>query len=386
VATKLKNRGKGRIGDTITATNGQTMTIIGYRGSADIDVQFSDGTIVEHRTISAFNKGTIRNPNSKVNSLKFVTNKIGETSKTTNGQLMTIVGYRNSQDIDIQFSDGTVVYNKIYHNFVKGKVINPNDTYSAKRIGETSKATNGQLMTIIEYNNAENITIQFDDGTIVKHRSYRRFKDGRIKNPSKSGFDYELATRLGATVTATNGQTMKIIGYRNWGDIDVQFEDGTIVKHKPYTRFKQGRIGNPNKPAPKSIIQDKPGEKAVSNKGDEMEIIGYRGCHDIDVQFSDGTVVYNKRYHDFINGTLRNPNKHYTSKRALTNRIGETNKARNGEEMKIIAYRNNQSIDIQFSDGTIIHNRTYSAFKQGSIKKKETTGRNLKEFKEQLEK
>ena len=37
-----------------------------------------------------------------------------------------------------------------------------------------------------------------------------------------------------------NGQTARIIEYRNSQDIDVQFEDGSIVEHVQYTSLKLG--------------------------------------------------------------------------------------------------------------------------------------------------
>lgn len=42
--------------------NGERMTIVRYGGARDIDVQFDDGTILEHRTYGDFKKGNIRNP------------------------------------------------------------------------------------------------------------------------------------------------------------------------------------------------------------------------------------------------------------------------------------------------------------------------------------
>lgn len=42
--------------------NGERMTIVRYGGTRDIDVQFDDGTVVEHREYSAFKKGQIKNP------------------------------------------------------------------------------------------------------------------------------------------------------------------------------------------------------------------------------------------------------------------------------------------------------------------------------------
>ena len=39
---------------------------------------------------------------------------------------MTIIKYRKSEDIDIQFEDETIVKNKTYNNFKKGNIKNPN--------------------------------------------------------------------------------------------------------------------------------------------------------------------------------------------------------------------------------------------------------------------
>lgn len=51
---------------------------------------------------------------------------IGETNVAKNGLKMTIIAYRKYNDIDIQFEDGTNVYNKTYINFKKGEIRMPN--------------------------------------------------------------------------------------------------------------------------------------------------------------------------------------------------------------------------------------------------------------------
>lgn len=43
-----------------------------------------------------------------------------------------------------------------------------------------------------------------------------------------------------------NGQCAKIVKYRNSGDIDILFEDGTLVEHRTLNRFLKGQIENPN--------------------------------------------------------------------------------------------------------------------------------------------
>lgn len=47
--------------------------------------------------------------------------------------------------------------------------------------------------------------------------------------------------------TMKNGQLAWIKDYKNKSDVTVEFEDGTVVYHKQYSRFVLGRILNPNK-------------------------------------------------------------------------------------------------------------------------------------------
>lgn len=51
-----------RTGEVGFNNNGERMTIVRYGGNADIDVQFDDGTIVEHREYGNFKKGNVKNP------------------------------------------------------------------------------------------------------------------------------------------------------------------------------------------------------------------------------------------------------------------------------------------------------------------------------------
>lgn len=52
--------------------------------------------------------------------------------------------------------------------------------------------------------------------------------------------------RIGETRIMNCGMKATIIKYRTCLDIDIQFEDGTIVKHRTYDNFKKGTISNPN--------------------------------------------------------------------------------------------------------------------------------------------
>jgi hypothetical protein len=214
------------------------MKVIRYRASDDIDVQFEDGTIVENKTYNNFKRGKIRNPSSK----HPVSDKKGESVRANNGQLMTVINYRNALDIDVQFEDGTIVKHKTYHNFKRGSVDNPSIRKTV--IGDTIIASNGQSMTLIGYRNCRDIDVQFEDGTIVEHTKLNCFKKGLIRNPSLS--DAQHNEKLGETLKALNGQSMKIIGYNKSDDIDIEFEDGTVVRNRCYNNFRSGEVRNPN--------------------------------------------------------------------------------------------------------------------------------------------
>ena len=54
-------------------------------------------------------------------------------------------------------------------------------------------------------------------------------------------------------------------------------------------------------------IKDRTGEVGVNNDGEEMRIIRYGGANDIDVRFEDGTVVEHKAYYNFLKGKIKNP-------------------------------------------------------------------------------
>ena len=52
------------------------------------------------------------------------------------------------------------------------------------RVGETITASNGQKMTVIEDFGCNNLTVQFEDGTVRENIRYSNFKQGRVKNTS----------------------------------------------------------------------------------------------------------------------------------------------------------------------------------------------------------
>ena len=226
-----------RIGETSLSHYGQMMTLIEYRNSNDVDVQFEDGAIVQHKKYNKFKTGYIRNPNLHNDKPE---DRIGESIIANCGMRMTIVGYRRANDLDVQFDDGTIITNKAYNAFIKGQIQNPN-IMKTKRIGETNTATNGMKMTIIGYRNADDIDVQFEDGVIVEHSSYGCFKKHDVANPNCNGNDFHYY-KEGEEHLANCGIKMKIIKYHSNKDIDVKFETGFVRKRTRYYKITHGTV------------------------------------------------------------------------------------------------------------------------------------------------
>lgn len=312
--------------------------------------------------------------------------RIGETSIASNGQKMTIIEYRNCYDIAVQFEDGTIVKHKSYYNFIKGHIQNPNKKYFKllkDRTGETVKAKNGQLMTIIEYPNNRNITVQFEDGTIVKNCLYGNFKKGLILNPNSTYYDKKkkengnlwINKRFQDNVT---NEWYTIIKYASSNDVTIQFDNGEIREKLNLYKVKRGQVNHiPQEQSSKKFrktITDKfahkrIGETSINCQGKKMTIVAYEDARDLTIQFEDGKVLEHVQYSPFKSGLIRHPKIPYvySNEKNASKYIGKETINNIGLKMKIIGYRNTHDIDVQFEDGIVIEHHDYYSFKKGSI-------------------
>ena len=109
--------------------------------------------------------------------------RLGETRMMCCDMEATIIRYGKYSDIDIRFEDGKVVVHKKYNQFKKGEIANPNMKASAEnRLGETRMMNCGMKATIIRYGGCNDIDVRFEGGTVVKDRQYKDFKKGKIAN------------------------------------------------------------------------------------------------------------------------------------------------------------------------------------------------------------
>lgn len=267
VAQNLRNQ--ERVGECSQAACGCKMRIKAYFSSQDIEIEFDDGEIVTEKTYRAFQQGKVGHPGCAARK------RIGQTNHNNQNQRMTVVAYRNASDIDIQFDDGKLMEHTQWQRFINGTIKHPDIPIhtTEKRIGLQSCSKDGVSMTIVEYVDVKNMTVQFVDGETRK-TNWEAWNRGRIlryppikiqpePKPVKSKRQpkpikpkgeqcaNKQSERIGSTMMANCGQKMTIIRYANRRDIDVMFEDGTIVCNREYNKFICGGIHNPNLPQKK---------------------------------------------------------------------------------------------------------------------------------------
>ena len=223
------------------------------------------------------------------------------------GREAEIVEYRQHGDIDVKFiEDDVIVQHTRYSEFCSGNIAFPGQrnayrhedktaAHRSQRLGERRIMNNGHECEIIEYHNSKRITVKFlIDGTVVTNRRYQCFIRGGIKKPKTN-------ERVGLTNVMNNSQKCTVIRYATCNNIDVQFEDGTIIKNTKFKSFMKGSIANPN-------YKKHIGFTKVMNNGMSATVIGQNGCEDLTILFADGTVVEHVRSCHFLRGKDSNPN------------------------------------------------------------------------------
>lgn len=236
------------------------------------------------------------------------------------------------------------------------------------RTGEISTASNGMTIKIIKCRNNHDLDIQFEDGAVTEHKSYDAFLRGKVRHPGASSY---TSWRVGEVRTANNGQKITILRYRDATDIDVQFEDGTVVEHKSYGAFKRGQVVNPNIQYANGATSnhDKVGETRVAKNGQQMTIIAYRRYADIDVQFEDGVIIRSIGYNAFRRGEVRNPGVYEVHRAArIQSILSKDYIMHNGLHLTVTAYNHSKSVNIRFETGFSRKDVSFDAVKDGMVK------------------
>lgn len=320
------------------------------------------------------------------------TNRIGERALMKCGEYATITAYRNANDIDVCFDDGTVRIGCQYYNFTVGHIAKINGKRSSidrvkalseKRTGDRRLMKCGEYATIVAYRGATDIDVRFDDGTTRTNCRYESFCRGGISKIQGNSWYLEKVTlkhakeRIGSRRRMNCGDYATVVAYRHMNDIDIQFDDGDIRTGMSYDMFKRGKIAHTKVPV---VKQEKPvidyaaervGLVNTMNCGLRAQVIQYNSAKSVIVIFEDGSKC-ETTWSEFKLGQVG----HALSKKASSQRriekmrekrLGEEVLQKCGQKAKIIEYRGGTDIDILFEDGSIRTGVRYGDFHLGRI-------------------
>lgn len=123
----------------------------------------------------------------------------------------------------------------------------------ASILGQSAEMTCGMKATVIEDYGAKNISVQFEDGTVVKGITRRKFKNRTVINPNvipviekkkkDIGNEKKKSSYVGQTKRMNSGHIATVVEDFGCNDITIRFEDGVIRKHCRRDKFREGKIG-----------------------------------------------------------------------------------------------------------------------------------------------
>lgn len=245
---------KHHIGEIFYDTLGNPIECIDYNRTDDCTVKFSDGSIRKHVLFHDLSHGLLTPGDSRSNRInnRMQQKHIGEEHIMSCGMKAKIVKYIGQKNISIQFEDGAIKEHVAYSSFKIGQVKNPNINSSKinkmKKIyeGKTFK-TNTGVCKVVNYNKANNILVEFEDGTKVK-ANLGDLKRGAVRNPN-----YSKLQIVGANGYTLAGVAFKVIKadtvMQNGKAViqkTIQFSDGTLLKtFASNPKIKKGGVCHP---------------------------------------------------------------------------------------------------------------------------------------------
>lgn len=250
--------------------------------------------------------------------------RIGVESTSRDGKRAQVVSYSTCENFIIRFCDGKEMKLKNWRYFIEGN-FNYEKHFKAprnreERIGEKKVMNNGLTAEVIEYRGSHDMDILFEDGGKRTGVSWRDFCIGSIAHPTIPG-----------------------------GNVSQRFSTGSVAVPSCYAR---NHIG----------------DKKIQNRGnEEAEIIEVKDANHITVKFKDGTIVKDRKYEDFIHGAIGKPGIPQLRRTLKNERLWTEKIMRNGMKAKIVRYGSANDIDIKFSNGTIVMHKTYANFCSGSV-------------------
>ena len=235
---------------------------------------------------------------------------LNKTRIMENGMACTVIQDKGSKDILVKFEDGYERKSNRY-NFNRGKIDNP---YFRKGniLGKTDVMSCGMACTVIQDKGSRDITVKFEDGTIVEHIRRSYFIEKSISNPSLGQrFSHIYKSSIqGESKIMKSGIKCTVIKDNGKEKLTVKFEDGTIKENCSRDSFRKGSIIHPllGRGYAYSKKHSILGKEKLMKCGMKCVVIKDNGSSNISVKFEDGIIVNHKLRYAFEHREIVNPN------------------------------------------------------------------------------
>ncbi len=174
---------------------------------------------------------------------------IGDKKKQKNGHIAEIIKGPMSGNISVRFEDGTIVGNTTFWQWEQGNISYPAKYEETRKhhVGRQEMQKNGYVYVIDYVEHTNKVHGHFLDGKNTKTiTSIKAFNMGVIPHPD--GDEEQIRQkkeRLGSGLIQSNGLTLTIDRYRTSQDCGGYFEDGTRVEKFKYYKASTGHVGHP---------------------------------------------------------------------------------------------------------------------------------------------
>ena len=313
---KYITKASERIGVESTSRDGKRAQVVSYSTCENFIIRFCDGKEMKLKNWRYFIEGNF-NYEKHFKAPRNREERIGEKKVMNNGLTAEVIEYRGSHDMDILFEDGGKRTGVSWRDFCIGNIAHPTihggnvsqnelvlrfylESLGFVRIPQRSKRSDrvgleGKELDL--YNDKLKIAIEYDG-----EYSHTKNKDDEGKN--------KIVEKLGIKLYRFREPGCSGVSGRNYiledaNHITVKFKDGTIVKDRKYEDFIHGAIGKPGIPQLRRTLKNERlwTEKIMRN-GMKAKIVRYGSANDIDIKFSNGTIVMHKTYANFCSGSV----------------------------------------------------------------------------------
>jgi len=193
--------------------------------------------------------------------------------KNKQGLDYEIVEYKHNKDLTIQFDLGGFRLKTTGLYLTKGLPLHP--TFNKPKVGDRFPCRNGDTVEITKYNSCLDCKIKWLSDGYEAVRAISDIRLGINKHPIQG------IPQVGEIYKMRKG-TIEILAYHSSSNIDVRFNDGTVVKTNSL-QIRNRSVGHPT-----SYLVE--GQKFTTKSGWVGTIIKYNSCYSVVVEWQDGSL------------------------------------------------------------------------------------------------